>query len=51
LGGDKEDKKSLGSLVRSEIKDNETSKETMPRSISDSKEEKERVRDDDGQRN
>jgi hypothetical protein len=43
LSGDKEDKKSLGSLVGSEIRDNETSKETTQRPISDSKEEKERV--------
>jgi hypothetical protein len=34
LSGDKENKKSLGSLVGSDIRDNETTKETMLRSIS-----------------
>jgi hypothetical protein len=34
LSGDKENKKSLGSLVGSDIRDNEATKETMLRSIS-----------------
>jgi hypothetical protein len=34
LSGDKENKKSLGSSVASDIRDNETTKETMLRSIS-----------------
>jgi hypothetical protein len=42
LSGDRENKKLLGSLVVSDITDNETTNETMLRSISNSKEEKER---------
>jgi hypothetical protein len=34
LSGDKENKKLLGSLVGSDIRDNEATKETMLRSIS-----------------
>jgi hypothetical protein len=45
LSGDRESKKSLGSLDGSDIRDNETSMKTMLRSISNSKEEKERERD------
>jgi hypothetical protein len=37
LSGDKENKKSLGSLVGSDIRDDETTKETMLRSISNPK--------------
>lgn len=51
LNGDRENKRSLGSLVGSDIRDNETTKETMPRSISNPNEEKERERDYGGQRN
>ena len=51
LSGDKENKKSLGSLVESDIRENETTKETKLRSISNPNEEKERERDDGGQRN
>ena len=45
LSGDRENKKSLGSLVGSYMRDDETTMETMLRSISNSKEEKERERD------
>jgi hypothetical protein len=45
LSGDKENKKSLGSSVANDIRDNETTKETMLRSISNPNEEKERERD------
>ena len=45
LSGDRENKKSLGSLVGSNIRDNETNNGTMLMSISNSKEEKERERD------
>jgi hypothetical protein len=45
LSGDRGNKKSLGSLVGSDIRDNETTMETRLRSISNSKEEKERERD------
>ena len=45
LSGDRENKKSLGSLVVSDIRGNETTNETMLRSISNSKEEKGRERD------
>jgi hypothetical protein len=41
LSGDKENKKSLGSSVASNIRDNETTKETMIGSISKEEEEKE----------
>jgi hypothetical protein len=51
LSGDRENKKSLGSLVGSDIRDNETAKETMLGSISNPKEEKERERDHGRQRN
>ena len=51
LSGDRENKKSLGSLVGSDIRDNETTKETTLRSISNPNEEKERERDYGGQRN
>jgi hypothetical protein len=51
LSGDRENKKSLGSLVGSDIRDNETVKENMPGSISNPKEEKERERDYGRQRN
>ena len=51
LSGDRESKKSLGSLGGSDIRDNETTMKTMLRSISNSKEEKERERDYGGQRN
>jgi hypothetical protein len=50
LSGDRGNKKSLGSLVGSDIRDNETTMETRLRSISNSKEEKERERDYGGQR-
>jgi hypothetical protein len=50
LSGDKENKKSLGSLVGSDIRENETTKETKLRSIFNPKEEKERERDYGGQR-
>jgi hypothetical protein len=39
LSVEKENKKSLGSSVASDIRDNETTNETMPRSISNPKEE------------
>ena len=45
LNKDRENKKSLGSLVGSDIRDIETTKETMLRSISNPNEEKERERD------
>ena len=51
LNKDRENKKSLGSLVGSDIRDIETTKETMLRSISNPNEEKERDRYDGGQRN
>lgn len=51
LSGDRENKKSLGSLVGSDTRDNATTKETMLRSISNPNEEKERERDYGGQRN
>ena len=51
LSGDRENKKSLGSLVGSDIRDNETVKENMLGSISNPKEEKERERDYGRQRN
>jgi hypothetical protein len=51
LSGDRENKKSLGSLVGSDIRGDETTKETMLRPISNPNEEKERERDDGGQRN
>jgi hypothetical protein len=38
LSGDKENKKSFGSSVANEIRDNETTKETMLRSISNQEE-------------
>ena len=41
LSGDKEDKKSLGSSVASDIRDKETTKETMRGSISNQEEEEE----------
>jgi hypothetical protein len=41
LSGDKENKKSLGSSVANDIRDNETNNETMLRSISNQEEEKE----------
>jgi hypothetical protein len=41
LSGDKENKKSLGSSVANDIRDNETTKETMQRSISNQEEEEE----------
>jgi hypothetical protein len=41
LSGDKENKKSLGSSVANDIRDNETTKETMRRSISNEEEEEE----------
>jgi hypothetical protein len=39
LSGDKENKKSLGSSVANDIRDNETNNETMLRSISNQEEE------------
>ena len=51
LSGDRENKKSLGSLVGSDIRGDETTKETILRPISNPNEEKERERDDGGQRN
>ena len=39
LSRDKENKKSLGSSVANEIRDNEIANETMPRSISNEEEE------------
>jgi len=51
LSGDRENKKSLGSLVGSDIRDNETAKENMLGSISNPKEEKEREQDYGRQRN
>jgi hypothetical protein len=41
LSGDKENKKSLGSSVANDIRDDETNNETMLRSISNQEEEKE----------
>jgi hypothetical protein len=41
LSGDKENKKSLGSSVANDIRDNETNNETMLRLISNQEEEKE----------
>lgn len=41
LSGDKENKKSLGSSVASDIRDKETAKETMRGSISNQEEEEE----------
>jgi hypothetical protein len=41
LSGEKENKKSLGSSVASDIRDNETTNQTMPRSISKAEEEEE----------
>jgi hypothetical protein len=41
LSVEKENKKSLGSSVARDIRDNETTNETMPRSISNPKEEEE----------
>jgi hypothetical protein len=41
LSGDKENKKSLGSSVANDIRDNETTKETKLRSTSNQKEEEE----------
>jgi hypothetical protein len=38
---EKENKKSLGSSVASDIRDNETTNQTMPRSISNPEEEEE----------
>ena len=49
LSGDKENKKSLGSSVASDIRDDNTTRETMPESISKAKEKGER--DDGGQSN
>ena len=40
LSGDKENKKSLGSSVANDIRDNDTTKETMQRSMSNQEEEK-----------
>jgi hypothetical protein len=42
LSGDKENKKSLGSSVANDIRDNETTNETMLRSISNQEEEEEK---------
>jgi hypothetical protein len=42
LSRDKENKKSLGSSVADDIRDNEITNETMPRSISNPKEEEEK---------
>ena len=42
LSGDKENKKSLGSSVANDIRDNDTTKETMQRSISNQEEEEEK---------
>jgi hypothetical protein len=42
LSGEKESKKSLGSSVASDIRDNETTNENTPMSISKPKEEEER---------
>ena len=42
LSGDKENKKSLGSSVANDIRDNETTKETKLRSISNEEEEEEK---------
>jgi hypothetical protein len=42
LSGDKENKKSLGSSVASDIRDDNTTRETMPESISREKEKGER---------
>jgi hypothetical protein len=42
LSVEKENNKSLGSSVASDIRDNETTNETIPRSISKPKEEEER---------
>jgi hypothetical protein len=50
LSGNKENKKLLGSLFGSDIREDETTKETKLRSISNPKEEKERERDYGGQR-
>ena len=41
LSRDKENKKSLGSSVENDIRDNETAKKTMLRSISNQEEEEE----------
>jgi hypothetical protein len=51
LSGDSENKMSLGSLVGSDSRDNETSKQNMLGSISNPKEEKDRERDYGRQRN
>jgi hypothetical protein len=42
LSGDKENKKSLGSSVANDIRDNETTNETMLRPISNQEEEEEK---------
>ncbi len=42
LSGDKENKKSLGSSVASDFRDDNTTRETMPESISKEKEKRER---------
>lgn len=42
--GDKDNKKSLGSSVASDIRDKETTKETMPGSISNEEEEEKGAR-------
>ena len=39
MSSEKEDKKSLGSSVASDIRDRETTEESMPRSVSNPKEE------------
>ena len=44
LSGDKENKKSLGSSVASDIRDDNITRETMPESISKEKEKAERER-------
>ncbi|HEX6253620.1 MAG TPA: hypothetical protein VFZ55_05305 [Nitrososphaera sp.] len=44
MSGDKENKKSLGSSVANDIRDNETAKETMLRSISNQEEEEKGAR-------
>jgi hypothetical protein len=49
LSGDKENKKSLDSSVASHIRDDNTTRQTSPESISKAKEKRER--DDGGQSN
>ena len=50
LSGDKENKKSLGSSVANDIRDNETTKKTMLRSISNQEEEEEEEEEEKGAR-